>query len=713
MSNKDKEMKNMNDSFENLLDGIGDRMLPPPELEKAVIAGSYYRGRADAGMHVRKITGAIVAYAVGVMLFLGALMLLPRLFDTQPPMGTNPSIQTTDTPHQTTAVTPPKIYPSPMPITKHSLIFDSSDEFQTFFREFSSVNGISLVVPVGLDSENVISRYVFDGDMHSSDMIPDGYAFESMEKNFQLTVLGFQNAVSESDRRDHSNDEDLHKQCDYAIYLEPYVNCIPVESLDRLKLVPYEGEGDPSKCLHGDHLTDYVSWQWDPATMRRYDVVEGTQIRLSFITRVKTEGADQLHDELSKLVMDNLVSLVSTKNAPYYAHQYQVVTTGGDSCIQDIVTTYTCKICDDYYMEILPSKGHDYANCTCVLCGKDNPDIPHDYVNGVCSYCNEIDPNWNVSPGLEYEWNGDSYTVVGFGTYNSTHLEIPSTHNGKPVTKIGAKAFMGKDCIGFVTIPDSITEIGAEAFADCTKLLSLTIGDGVEKIGDRAFSGCKELYLIRLGSGLSEIGAGAFSQSAMEDVTYSGSHDEWNATRKGAEWDAGTPDYTIRFTIDSPMNTNGSQGLEFGLTKDGYAVVGRGSCTDIHMVIPSACNGKTVTAIDSGAFSWCTDILSVQIPDTVKWIGDQAFVYCESLTEVVIPDSVVTIGDHAFADCYSLTGVTISNSVKTIECSAFADCMNLSKVIYKGTQEQWDAIEKDEDWSWGSPEELVFDESSH
>ena len=75
---------------------------------------------------------------------------------------------------------------------------------------------------------------------------------------------------------------------------------------------------------------------------------------------------------------------------------------------------------------------------------------------------------------------------------------------------------------------------------------------------------------------------------------------------------------------------------------------------------------------------------------------------------MVLPDSVERIDDHAFSNCYSLTVVTMSNSVQWMGCSTFADCMNLSKLIFKGTQAQWDAMEKDEDWDWGSPIEMEF-----
>ena len=101
----------------------------------------------------------------------------------------------------------------------------------------------------------------------------------------------------------------------------------------------------------------------------------------------------------------------------------------------------------------------------------------------------------------------------------------------------------------------------------------------------------------------------------------------------------------------------------------------------------SGCSGLTsvtipnsVTSIGNGAFYGCSGLTSVTIGNSVTSIGDDAFYECSGLTSVTIPNSVKSIGNYAFFYCSGLTSVTIGNSVTSIGGSAFSGCSGLTSV---------------------------------
>lgn len=171
---------------------------------------------------------------------------------------------------------------------------------------------------------------------------------------------------------------------------------------------------------------------------------------------------------------------------------------GTATCIEQA----TCERCGNKYGESLEHAivHHEAKAPTCTEIGWEAYDtcsrcdyttyveIPagHNFnESGVCNACGYFET------GLAFELNedGESYSVVGIGTFSGTKLKIPNVNfDTKPVTEIKSNAFYECTKLTSVTIPDSVTSIGEHAFSDCTGLTSVTIGNSVTSIGDYAIN---------------------------------------------------------------------------------------------------------------------------------------------------------------------------------------------------------------------------------
>ena len=99
-------------------------------------------------------------------------------------------------------------------------------------------------------------------------------------------------------------------------------------------------------------------------------------------------------------------------------------------------------------------------------------------------------------------------------------------------------------------------------------------------------------------------------------------------------------------------------------------------CTELNSItIPNS-----VTSIGFSAFEDCSSLISITIPDSVISINGSTFEDCSSLTSIIIPNGVIIIGWEAFSGCSSLTNITIPNSVTSIEKGAFDNCTSLKEL---------------------------------
>ena len=87
-----------------------------------------------------------------------------------------------------------------------------------------------------------------------------------------------------------------------------------------------------------------------------------------------------------------------------------------------------------------------------------------------------------------------------------------------------------------------------------------------------------------------------------------------------------------------------------------------------------------VSSIESYAFSGCTGLTSVSMPNSIKTIGYNAFYGCSALSSIEIPNGVESIGAAAFQNCTQLLSVTMPNSVRTIGDNLFYGCTRLKNV---------------------------------
>ena len=151
------------------------------------------------------------------------------------------------------------------------------------------------------------------------------------------------------------------------------------------------------------------------------------------------------------------------------------------------------------------------------------------------------------------------------------------------------------------------------------------------------------------------------------------------------------------FAADTAASTGGTasyKGYKYDYTinaEDGTATItkfrgpdGSANPVSYDIEIPTEFGRFPVTAIGEEAFSGCSALKKVTIPQGVTSIGKKAFYDCKKLTTLVLGEDIKTIGNYAFKDCSKLTGVTIPQSVTSIGYYAFEGCTDLNPLIING-----------------------------
>lgn len=126
-------------------------------------------------------------------------------------------------------------------------------------------------------------------------------------------------------------------------------------------------------------------------------------------------------------------------------------------------------------------------------------------------------------------------------------------------------------------------------------------------------------------------------------------------------------------------------GLHFKLLYDGTYEVSKGQATDTVLKIPAIYHGRDVSSVATAAFRMydCTEVI---LPDSITTIGKNAFQYC-SLSKITLSNNLTEMGDYAFSGCKNLVSVDIPASLKQIPFFAFESCFALSSVtLHEGLE---------------------------
>jgi len=236
--------------------------------------------------------------------------------------------------------------------------------------------------------------------------------------------------------------------------------------------------------------------------------------------------------------------------------------------------------------------------------------------------------------------------------YDLAEITIPATveidGTTYPVKKIGDNALRNNNNLVSLTLPEGLEVIGNSSLAECESLPSLVVPSTVKSIEDWSFYGCFALESINIPDGITAITEHTFQNTGLKSVVLPESVTSLKVCAFQDAKDLASINLeNIREIIDWSMyGTAITSAVLTDVERIGNVSFGR-----IPTLISVELNN--IGEIADWAFQDCTNLESLKMSD-VEVINTGAFSGCSSLTEVEIPNSVVFINGWAFEK----TGIT-------------------------------------------------------
>jgi len=240
--------------------------------------------------------------------------------------------------------------------------------------------------------------------------------------------------------------------------------------------------------------------------------------------------------------------------------------------------------------------------------------------------------------------DGKTYYIAGVGSWKGNTLVLPTTYNGKPITKIMESAFFGNTDIVNLIIPDAFTEIPSKAFANCPNLKNVTLPKNYTEISYDAFTGSTFITTLYYNT-MHQI-------EADGDEVY-GYVPEIKSIRKLVVGEG------VKYVITQYINLK----LKHVELPDSAAFVQIDSKTLESINIPKNIIDLTLNS----------DVLSeLTLPDGIERIDLE----CKNLETVNLPESLKFVG----LSCPLLKEITIPSNVEN-DTINLGGCTGLEKVI--------------------------------
>ena len=256
-------------------------------------------------------------------------------------------------------------------------------------------------------------------------------------------------------------------------------------------------------------------------------------------------------------------------------------------------------------------------------------------------------------------------TIGSYAFSNSKSLEKIYLLDG--VRQIEEGAFSGDSKLSVVELPKTLTEISRDVFSETPSLTHIILPSGITNIRDGAFYN-SGLLSIALPDELTEIGHGAFSRTHLSEIYLPKKLNSLGLNTFS------NIDTLRKVTVTSNINIRSDWFSPFDSSPLKTVIIEEG-----------------VTKIPSRLFYNQKGIMNINLPSTMKEIGESAF-QNTSLKTVLFPSAIENIGAFAFGNIESLTSIVAGNNL-VIGKYAFSGSKNLVTVNFKpGTRKIVDAF---------------------